>query len=49
MPQSDQETVQSILTEINNLAKIMKGKSKQDLEYDLTLERAVTMTLVQDN
>lgn len=45
MPQSDQETVQSILTEINNLGKIMKGKTKQDLEFDLTLERAVTMTL----
>lgn len=45
MPQSDQETVQSILVEIDNMAKIMKGKTKRELAGDLTLERAVSMTL----
>lgn len=45
MPQTNQETIESILKEIANMKKIMKGKKKIDLENDLTLERAVSMTL----
>jgi hypothetical protein len=45
MPETDNEAVQSILTEIRNIEKIMEGKSRSDLENDLTLERAVSMTL----
>ncbi len=45
MPETDQETVRLILTEIANMNKIMAGKSRSDLEEDLTLERAVSMTL----
>ena len=45
MPQTDQEALQSILTEIANMDKIMSGKSAVDLTEDLTLERAVSMTL----
>ncbi|MBI2282611.1 MAG: DUF86 domain-containing protein [Bacteroidetes bacterium] len=45
MPQSDQESVQAILVEIDNMAKIMKGKTQKELAGDLTLERAVSMTL----
>lgn len=45
MPQSDQETVQSILVEPDNMARIMKGRTKQELVGDLTPERAVSMML----
>lgn len=45
MPQSDQATVRSILVEIDNMVRIMKGKTKRQLAGDLTLERAVSMTL----
>ena len=45
MPETDQETIKSILTEIANMDKIMAGKSRIDLEKELTLERAVSMTL----
>ena len=45
MPETDQQAVKSILTEIANMDKIMAGKSRSDLEEDLTLERAVSMTL----
>ena len=45
MPQTDQEVVRSILTEIVNMDKIMAGKTRSDLEENLTLERAVSMTL----
>jgi uncharacterized protein with HEPN domain len=45
MPQTNQETIESILKEIANMKKIMKGKKKIDIEKNLTLERAVSMTL----
>lgn len=45
MQQTDQEKVQYVLTEIGNMEKIIAGKTANDLEYDLTLERAVSMTL----
>ena len=45
MPETDLESLQSILTEIGNLEKMMAGKSKSDLEEDMILERAVSMTL----
>jgi len=45
MPESDQQTIRSILKEINNLQLIMAGKSRTSLEEELTLERAVCMTL----
>ena len=32
MPQTDQESVKSILNEIANMDKIMEGKSRSDLE-----------------
>lgn len=45
MIQSDQERVLYILKEIANMELIIAGKTKVDLENDLTLERAVSMTL----
>jgi uncharacterized protein with HEPN domain len=45
MPETDQESVKSILTEIGNMEKMMAGKFKSDLEEDIILERAVSMTL----
>ncbi len=45
MPETYQESIKSILTEIGNMEKIMSGKSKSDLEKDFILERAVSMTL----
>lgn len=45
MKQTDQEKVQYVLKEIGNMEKIIAGKTKDDLESDLTLERAVSMTL----
>ncbi len=45
MPETDQEAIKSILTEIGTMKKIMTGKSRADLEEDITLERAVSMTL----
>lgn len=45
MPETDQQAVKLILIEINNMEKIMFGKSRSDLEADITLERAVSMTL----
>lgn len=45
MPESDRQIIQSMLKEIKNLSAIMAGKTQIDLEKDLTLERAVYMTL----
>jgi uncharacterized protein with HEPN domain len=45
MPESDKQIIQSILKEIENLNTIMTDKAQNDLEEDLTLERAVCMTL----
>ncbi|SDX09584.1 hypothetical protein SAMN05444410_10924 [Hydrobacter penzbergensis] len=45
MPESDKQIIQSILKEIENLNTIMRDKTQNDLEEDLTLERAVCMTL----
>lgn len=45
MPESDQQTIRSILKEIGNLRLMMAGKSRTHLEEELTLERAVCMTL----
>lgn len=45
MPETVQEAVQSILKEIANIEKMMAGKTRFNLEEDITLERAVSMTL----
>jgi uncharacterized protein with HEPN domain len=45
MPESDQQIIASIIKEIENLTTIMTGKNQFNLEEDLTLERAVCMTL----
>ncbi len=45
MKQTDQEKIEYILREIENMKKIVAGKTADDLESDLVLERAVTMTL----
>lgn len=45
MPETEQESVKSILIEIGNLEKMMAGKNTTDLETDIILERAVSMTL----
>jgi uncharacterized protein with HEPN domain len=45
MPESDRQIIEAILKEIENLTTIMVGKNQINLEEDLTLERAVCMTL----
>jgi uncharacterized protein with HEPN domain len=45
MPETDLQSIASIIKEIDNVSGMMAGKSQADLEDDLVLERAVCMTL----